>query len=1326
MDFNKILIVNNDSKLNSQLLNILESNSLIPINSFEKGEDAVNYLKNENAELVILNTSLSGELNPFETAKLIQIQNNIPVIILTSEENKKNYRKINNNNLRFISKPLNSSELLNSIRELLSKNNDDFILKEAESKIDDLKKMNSIIINSLNQSVVIISAEGKIIFANDFALNEKFPVKNFINKNINELFPGTAGSKFLALIKNTLNSNLEHSISHIVKISAQQYLYNTRFVKYNENQVIAFFEEITKNADILKAFKESELKYKNLVNNSPFSITRLIIKTNKYEYVNEEFVKQSGYTLEDFNNLTLQQYKQMIHPDDREFILNEYSNWIKNGCVGVKNLVYRIFNKKNETLWLDSYHYADVLPDGSIEAINQIYLNISKQKRYEEILSESKQYLDAFFEQSLDGIFIAKLPEPVYWDREKLNTESLEYILKNIKIVRANKPLAEHFGVSLDEVYSISAELYYKDNLQNAKKRWIDFLNTGKSHIKEYFQKADGSLIYIEGDYYCLYDPNGYFIGYIGIQRDMTERKQADELLKLSEEKFRAVAEAIPAQVVIFQKDKFVYANPYSEIITGYKPDELLNMNFWDIVHDDFKDIVKQRGKARLNREDVPENYEMKIITKKGNVKWISYTGRFIKYNNKPAVIGISLDITENKKYEHEIKQSQERYKTFIEQSSEGIFRAECPNPIDINLPIDEQIKILFDECYYAEVNDCMARMYGLTKSDELAGKKVSDMLKLNEFNYQFMKKFILNGYRLHDDISREIDSSGNEIYISNNVVGIIEDQKLVRVWGTQKDITEKILMERKQLENSEYASIINYFTTSMLQQNTIDELLQDIVNNCFSRLSFVDCVIFLMDEQGKNVIQKARYGSSVFDNTQFNRIVIPLGSGIVGTVAKTGKPILINDTSQSDLYIPEQEVMQSELAVPILNDGKVIGVIDSEHPEKNFFTEFHLNILQSIASLCSNKIVQTLTQEKIKQSEERYRAFIQFSNEGIYRVELEIPFDINLPAEKQAELMFKYCKIIECNTVMAKMYGYNFPEEVQGKYIREMLNPDDKNNWDYTMRFIKNGYKIENEISYETDKFGNQIYFSNNAVGIVVNNKLVRIWGTQTDITKQKMQEIAIKNSLIEKEILLKEIHHRVKNNLQIVTSLLKLQAGYVDDENVKMLFKESQNRVHSMSLIHQKLYQTKDLSNIDFKEYIDTVTTHLQHSYGVLDDKVKIVTDSANINMSIDNAIPAGLIINELVSNSLKHAFPEGRKGHIYINTAFDEYKKEYWLTVRDDGIGLKEDPQTLMTKSFGLKLVYTLVNQLGGVIEPVLLNGTEFRIHFVSAEYRERNLY
>lgn len=811
----------------------------------------------------------------------------------------------------------------------------------------------------------------------------------------------------------------------------------------------------------------------------------------------------------------------------------------------------------------------------------------------------------------------------------------------------------------------------------------------------------------------------------LAIVSDITDRKNTEEILKQSEEKYRAVSESMPAQIIIFQGDKFVYVNPYSKLITGYTHEEILKMNFWDIIHPDYRELVRERGLARQRGENIINNYDVKIITKSGEEKWINYSARIIEYKGAPAVLGIATDISDSKKIQETLRESEERYKAFIEQSTEGIYRVEAKNPIPVNLPVDDQIEAMLKELYTAECNDVMAKMYGFNSADEMIGKKINEfLLPDDQSNLKMMNDFIKNNYRVIDSESHEQDTNGNSVYFSNNAVGIIENGKLARIWGIQKDITVRKQMEQKLRENVEYSSILNYFTSSMIKQNTVEEILWDVTQNCFSKLSFVDCAIYLVDETGTMLLQKAAYGRKNIKGYEIiNPLHLPIGKGITGSVALSGKAEIVPDTSKDPRYVVDDEVRLSEIAVPIINEGKVIGVIDSEHHEKGFFTEFHFNILSSIASLCSNKIVQAIAQEKIRKSEERYRTFVEQSSEGIFRLEFKEPISTELALDEQMEKISSGVYIAECNEVFARIYGENKSEDLLGKSPKALkyVNANAENR---RRMFIMNGYKAIEEEFTETDKDGNTLHFIGNAVGIIENGYLTRIWGVQRDVTEKKKSEEALKHSLNEKEILLKEIHHRVKNNLQIVTSLLKLQSSYVSDENVKQLFKESQNRVQSMSLIHQKLYQTKDISHIAFKEYIETVVSHLQHSYGVLEDKVRIEIEVKDLLMSIDNAIPTGLIINELISNSLKYAFPGNRTGKISINAAYDTINKEYWMVIRDNGIGIKKNFNINQSDSFGLKLVTTLVEQMGGSIELVSSGGCEYRITFKNADYKDRN--
>jgi len=213
-------------------------------------------------------------------------------------------------------------------------------------------------------------------------------------------------------------------------------------------------------------------------------------------------------------------------------------------------------------------------------------------------------------------------------------------------------------------------------------------------------------------------------------------------------------------------------------------------------------------------------------------------------------------------------------------------------------------------------------------------------------------------------------------------------------------------------------------------------------------------------------------------------------------------------------------------------------------------------------------------------------------------------------------------------------------------------------------------------------------------------------------DITSRKQAEDQIKAQLQEKEVLLREVHHRVKNNLQIISSLLHLQSKKVDPGEVRDLFAESQARIRSMALIHERLYQSDDLAQVDFAAYLDGLTEHLFRSYAARSDAISREIDAQGGSLSVDRAIPCGLIVNELVTNALQHAFPSGHAGTIQIGYSESDGHGE--LVVADDGVGAGVDLEA-DTGSLGLRLVRGLVQQLDGELAIDRTAGLRFTITF-----------
>ncbi len=224
-------------------------------------------------------------------------------------------------------------------------------------------------------------------------------------------------------------------------------------------------------------------------------------------------------------------------------------------------------------------------------------------------------------------------------------------------------------------------------------------------------------------------------------------------------------------------------------------------------------------------------------------------------------------------------------------------------------------------------------------------------------------------------------------------------------------------------------------------------------------------------------------------------------------------------------------------------------------------------------------------------------------------------------------------------------------------------------------------------------------------------------------DITERKESERQIQNSLREKEVLLREIHHRVKNNLQVIISLLNLQSQYVKDQDVIQMFQQCQNRVNSIAIIHEKIYRSKNLSSIKLKDYIGDLANDLFASYKISTGKIGLKLDIEDISLGIDSSMPCGLIINELISNSLKYAFPENKAGEIEI-VIHKISRGEIELVFIDNGIGLPDMIDFKNSPSFGFRMIVDLVEfKLMGEIKQIQDKGTKFRIRFKEIVYDKR---
>ncbi len=301
-------------------------------------------------------------------------------------------------------------------------------------------------------------------------------------------------------------------------------------------------------------------------------------------------------------------------------------------------------------------------------------------------------------------------------------------------------------------------------------------------------------------------------------------------------------------------------------------------------------------------------------------------------------------------------------------------------------------------------------------------------------------------------------------------------------------------------------------------------------------------------------------------------------------------------------------------------------------------------------------------------------------------------------------ELQEKNAILIKKNLLLKHQIQKQEATEMNLKKVKQRLQYALKERTDTDRALKKLNEELEGKIEQRTLEL------------IQFNTKL------QQEISQRKDAEFTIKKSLKEKEMLLKEIHHRVKNNLLVVSSLLEFQTDYIQDPDVISMFADSQNRIYSMALIHEQLYQSKDLAKLDFSEYLKSLVCNLFESYNISQELIRYHLQIEKIDLNIETAHPCGLLVNELISNALEHGFPGQRKGNIWITLRQDSDRKIV-LKIEDDGIGFPEDLDFRETESLGMQLVCTLIEQLEGEIEMKRDRGTSFELIFSELHYTNR---
>ncbi len=421
--------------------------------------------------------------------------------------------------------------------------------------------------------------------------------------------------------------------------------------------------------------------------------------------------------------------------------------------------------------------------------------------------------------------------------------------------------------------------------------------------------------------------------------------------------------------------------------------------------------------------------------------------------------------------------------------------------------------------------------------------------------------------------------------------------------------------------------------------------------------------------------------------------------AGVWVDCVATGKPVIHNDYAslQHRKGMPEGHArIERELVVPVLRGDKIeaiMGIGNKPAP----YTQNDIQIVATLADLAWDIARRIQVEENLAESERRFRSLAEIAPVGIYMTDL------------QGNRTFT-------NQRWSEITGIRQEDALKDHWTK-IIHPDDVSRLSSVWSDVLKSEGKEG-IEYRMVRPNGEVrWVYGKATEIKPQSGVADGWiGVIFDITQRKESESRLNNMVDEKEALLRELYHRTKNNLQVVASMVILQAGLVEEEKTLSMLKDLESKIASMALVHQKLYQSKNLASINLENYIFELVGLLYDSFNIHSDKIKIVMDLADVQVPVDLAIPCGLILNELITNAFKYAFPGSRQGEIILRLSRPA-PDELLLEVSDNGIGLPEgfDPRS-QTKSLGLQTILALgEHQLGGRVTFTNQDGFGCQVQF-----------
>ena len=1025
-----------------------------------------------------------------------------------------------------------------------------------------------------------------------------------------------------------------------------------------------------------------------------------------------------------------------VHPEDRDGFDVAVKRCLSGGQ-DYHNL-YRLARPGMPVLWLEQSGFLERWPDGSPRRLTGVSVNVTERKVAEQALRESEARLRVALEAAATIAFV--------WDAR---TDSVIRYFSKDPALPANTDRPEPVAEVRRRVHPEDRDAFDRGVLE--------CLERGNEYRNLYrVVRDDGSLVWLEEWGTLERDADGRPIRLTGISIDVTARRRAEEEVRESELRFRTLIETSSDGIFLLGLDGGIrLANPAAARMHGYAPDELLAMRMQDL---DLPDSAAELpGRMRRLNSGETLTFEVNHRRKDGTEFPLEVLATTVVIAGEPLVLAFDRDITERKRTERLIRESETRYRTLIETSNDGV----------LLLAIDGSI---------LSANRAAAIDNGYSV-EELLGMNIRDLdVSDDPEEVAGRMRRLWEGESLTFEVThRRRDGSRFPLEVSASAVMIDERRAIICF---ERDITERRRAEaalRDSVRRQRIALDAGRMGTWDWEVGS-DRLVWDereeqlfgfapgefdgSLTTFFGRIHAEDLPAV------REVLEAARAGTD-FDG-EF-RIVLPGGEvrwihGAGTVVASPGKspPRMvginydITERRSAELALAEEKSLLQGLF------ASLPGIVFAFDQQGRYIRWNH-NYLTLLGWSDAEMATMSALDTVVPRDRERVAAVIrEVFERGESATELyslardgrEIPlfcsgvrtvlgrqpcvigYGIDISARVAAErsLQLSESRLAQAQKIASLGYwesdlsdGLTWwsdeefrifgltpgRDSLAGIRFIDLIHPDDREEHLASMERIRQTGEVH-PVQYRIIRPDGQVrYVYEEARVVRREGEPPYLQGVSRDVTEQAEANLAVRSSLRDKEAMLKEIHHRVKNNLQVISSLLSLQAARATHPISRDVLIESQNRVRAMALVHESLYRSEDLAQVDVSRYLGELCGYLFRGYGVDSQRIRLELEVDPVTFPLDKTIPCGLIVNEIVSNSLKYAFPDDRPGCVRVSLRASDGLIN--LTLSDDGIGLPAGLDVENIPSLGLQLVTILTEQLGGRLAMDGNGGSTFVISF-----------